>query len=497
MNFEKDAFISYAHMDDVELMEGRKGWVANLHRALAVRVGQLLGEPLQIWRDPKLQGNDLFAESLVEHLRTAAVLISVVSPRYVRSDWTKRELNEFWNAAEQQGGIRFQDKVRIFKVLKTPVPLEMHPPKLQSLLGYEFFKVDPDTGRVRELDEAFGPEAQRDFWFKLDDLAQDICGLLEKIRSNPASVSRSAPALEGQCVFLAETTSDLREQRDSIRRDLQQQGCTVLPAQALPHVESDLKAALREDLTRCRMSIHLVGKNYGLVPEGGTHSMVEIQYQLASERTGEADYCRLVWIPPDLEVAQEKQRAVIEEIRMDPLSGRSDLLETSLEELKTVYHDRLKPAEEPAPPAAEDITHAAEHEIHAQLYLIYDQRDAEEAAPWLDFLFNEGFEVMRPVFEGDEAELREHHEENLRTCDAALILFGRGNECWLRRKVREVQKSPGLGRTKPKPEIVIALVPPKNAEKESFQTREATVIRQMDGFSPDPLRSFISKMKGR
>jgi hypothetical protein len=33
MNFEKDAFISYAHMDDVELMEGRKGWVANPRRA--------------------------------------------------------------------------------------------------------------------------------------------------------------------------------------------------------------------------------------------------------------------------------------------------------------------------------------------------------------------------------------------------------------------------------------------------------------------------------
>jgi hypothetical protein len=494
MNFEKDAFISYAHMDDVELIEGRKGWVSNLHRALVVRVGQLLGEPLQIWRDPKLQGNDLFAEALVEHLRTAALLISVVSPRYVRSEWTKRELTEFWQAAEQQGGIRFHDKARIFKVLKTPVPLEMHPVKLQSLLGYEFFKVDPETGRVRELDEAFGPEAQRDFWFKLDDLAQDICCLLEEMRATSGPQAPVEKKLQGECVFLAETTSDLGEQRDSIRRDLQQQGCTVLPAQALPHVESDLETAVRADLARCRMSIHLIGKNYGLVPEGGTDSMVEVQYQLASERAMDADYCRLVWIPPDLEVAHEKQRQVIDQLRTDPLRGRSDLLETSLEELKTIYHDRLKPA--PDPPA-ENITHAAEHEIHAQIYLIYDQRDAADAAPWLEFLFNEGFEIMRPVFEGDEAELREHHEENLRLCDGALILYGRANECWLRRKIREIQKSPGLGRNKPKPEIAIALAPPKTTDKETFQTREATVIRQMDGFFADPLRSFLSRFKGR
>ena len=53
MNFEGDAFISYAHLDNVELIEGGKGWVTNLHRALEVRVAQLLGKPSHIWRDPK------------------------------------------------------------------------------------------------------------------------------------------------------------------------------------------------------------------------------------------------------------------------------------------------------------------------------------------------------------------------------------------------------------------------------------------------------------
>ena len=101
-NFEGDAFISYAHLDNVELIEGRKGWVANLHRALEVRVGQLLGKPPHIWRDQKLQGNDIFADVLVERLRRVAALVSVVSPRYVKSEWARRELSEFWKAAEVQ-----------------------------------------------------------------------------------------------------------------------------------------------------------------------------------------------------------------------------------------------------------------------------------------------------------------------------------------------------------------------------------------------------------
>src|SRR5262245_50700363 len=226
MGFETDAFISYAHLDNAELVEGRKGWVANLHRALEVRVGQLLGKEPHIWRDPKLSGNDFFAETLVERLNRVAALVPVVSPRYCRSEWTLRELSEFCKAAHQQGGVRYKEKGRIFKVVKTPVPPEMYPPELKSLLGYEFYTVHPETGRVRELDEIFGPEAQREFWIKLDDLAHDICRLLEEVEGGQSS----AAATDGATVFLAETTSDLRGQREAIKRDLQQHGHTVLPA---------------------------------------------------------------------------------------------------------------------------------------------------------------------------------------------------------------------------------------------------------------------------
>src|SRR3954469_17808439 len=115
-SYDTDAFISYAHLDDERLSEDRVGWVANLHRALEVRVGQLLGERPRIWRDPTLTGNEFLAESLIERLRRAASLIAVVSPRWVRAEWTRRELTEFWKAAEEQGGIRIGEKGRIFKV---------------------------------------------------------------------------------------------------------------------------------------------------------------------------------------------------------------------------------------------------------------------------------------------------------------------------------------------------------------------------------------------
>ena len=176
-----------------------------------------------------------------------AALISVVSPRYVRSEWGRRELVEFCKAAESDGGVRVGDKARLFKVLKTPVPLDQQPPELQSFLGYEFFKTEPNTGRVREFSEIFGPEAERDFWIKLDDLAHDVCSLLETLDAEQRSAGATTRATTRKpaesVVYLAVTTGDLNEQREALKRDLEQHGHTVLPDQPLPMALADLQTA--------------------------------------------------------------------------------------------------------------------------------------------------------------------------------------------------------------------------------------------------------------
>jgi hypothetical protein len=508
MHFDGDAFISYAHLDNQELIEGRKGWVANLHRALEIRVGQLLGKQPHIWRDPKLQGNDFFAETLIDRLRRVAVLVAVVSPRYIRSEWTRRELEEFWKAAETQGGIKLTEKARVFKVLKTPVPLDQQQAELRGLLGYEFFRVDAETGRVRELDDVFGAEAQRDFWIKLDDLAHEMCALLERLEGDDAAASASGLG----SVYLAETTSDLREQRDVIRRDLLQQGYTVLPAEPLPHVAEDVAAAVRANLAQCSMSIHLLGKHYSLVPEGGSESLVDIQNELAIERGREGPFSRLLWIPGGIEVSDPRQRGVLERIRTDPrIDEHSDVLETYLEDFRTTVHERLERARTPppAPAAAPAGSHLGERHGGQEgpasiggktsttvptVYLIYDQRDADAAAAWADRLFEQDVEVLHPLFDGDETDIRDYHDENLRTCDGVIIFFGAANEAWVRRKMRELQKAAGYGRTLPPPALAICLLEPRTAEKDRFRTHEGTVLQAWNDGAAS-LAPFVARLR--
>ncbi len=272
-----------------------------------------------------------------------------------------------------------------------------------------------------------------------------------------------------------------------------QQGYTVLPDRTIPHVFDEATAAIVEDLARCRMSIHPIGKNYGLVPEGGTQSVVEMQHELATLRSTQGRFSRLVWLPSGLKIDDDRQRKLIERLRLDPrIREGADFLETFFEDLRTMIQDWLKKDRTP-PPAAAPATSG--QSPTPKLYVVADQRDQALIGPWIDGLFEEHLEMIPPVFDGDEAEIREYHEENLVHCDGVLIFYGAGNELWVRRKLRELQKAPGYGRTKALPTVGICLIGARTPEKERFRTHEAMVAPQWDGFSLDPLRPFIAQLK--
>ncbi len=279
MNFETEVFISYAHLDNQSATKGHE-WVTNFHRELEIRVGQLLGKMPQIWRDSKVRGNDALTDTLLDRIKGTAVLVSVLTPRYLKSEWTRRELGEFCRMAEETGGLKIGDKSRVFKVIKTPVRPELEIPPLPLFVGYEFFKYDPN-GIPQELDD---PD-EHEFRTRVNDIAHDICPLLECLEcESPTQLTDSG---EKKIVYLAETTFDLKAERDAIERDLKQHGHVVLPSLSpLPLVASELASFVREELARCALSIHLIGKTYSMMPEGGKESLLEVQEEARNTESG-------------------------------------------------------------------------------------------------------------------------------------------------------------------------------------------------------------------
>jgi len=490
VTYEHDFLISYAHIDNLALLEGEQGWVSTLHRLLEIRVGQLRGQVPKIWRDPKLQGNDYFADTILDRLPRTAALVSILSPRYVQSEWCNRELKEFWRAAEESGGVRVADKARIFKVVKTPVEHERLPAEVQPMLGYEFFTYDPDSGRPRELAPAAGAGTDRTFLAKLDDLAYDIAQLLELLEKQNG-VPRTEP-VKGT-VFLAETTFELREEREAIKRDLIRNGYAVLPDRPLPLVADELDATVNEHLAHSKLSIHLVGRNYGVVPEGSMQSVAQRQQALAAARGAAAGFPSIIWIAPGSAVEDERQRRFIEHLHTDPgVHEHSELLEIPIEDVKTIIHRKLTP---PPPPPRIKTAYGNIAINLKTVYLLCDRDDLAATEPLADFLFSQGYEVLTPVFEGDETQTRIEHEETLTSSDALLLYYGTGSELWMRRKLREMQKSAGLGREQPWLAKAIYIAGPPSPQKERFRTLEATILHEPPtGFDPAVLDPFVRAM---
>lgn len=500
MKYEDEIFISYAHIDNEPLAEGQRGWVQLLDERLRKRLAQLLGEPAKIWRDPKLQGNDEFSEILVEKVSKVAFLVSIISPRYLKSDWCLRELNEFCRNAALQGGLTVNGKSRVFKVAKTFTPRAGHPTPVQGLLGYEFYEYDEMSGRAREFSPEIDPNRDARYWEKLEDLAWDLKQQIERLRgaSDEPPASRDAgEARAGEssaAIYVAETTYDLSEQRDKIRRELQQRGHQVLPDKELPLRAPAIQEAVREYLKRSRLSVHLVGENYGIIPEmEAERSVVRLQQELAIERGDDAEFSRLIWMPPGLQPKDERQQRFVADLQNSFTSHNgSELLQVRLEDLKTIIQTKLSHKPKPAPVVSDEAS-------AARVYMICDQQDVEAVEPLQNYLFERGCEVTLPLLDGNESEVLQDHKESLLLCDAVLIFQGRASEGWLRMKLRELLKLPGYGRTTPLLGKAVYIGAPELPTKERFKTLEAQVIKDYGAFNPASLESFltrISKAKG-
>ncbi|MBC8245017.1 MAG: toll/interleukin-1 receptor domain-containing protein [Verrucomicrobia bacterium] len=493
-----DIFISYAHVDNESLTEGQKGWISQFHRTLEIRLRQLLGENPRIWRDMKLSGTDIFDETIVSQFENTKLMISVVSPRYVNSEWCARELNEFYNKVESSGGVRVGDKSRIIKVVKTPVDGDSDGGSVHkifnSLLGFEFFDVDPDTGRVREYNEEFGHEAKRNYLERVYDLAHEITTILKQMRGG-ALPEQATAGRTGRVVYLAEVTSELKPERDRIRRELLERGHTVLPDRPLPLEAGAAGQLITDSLAKAHLAIHLIGGRYGVVPEGGETSMIEMQSRLSSRLSEEQGLQRLVWLPSDNQSDSERHSEFIRSIQNSSEGmATTELLTGQIEEVKNLALKRLKPDEQQAGTKSPALGQVQE-DGETRIYLICDQQDEEEIEPLEDYLFDQGYEVKTPQFDGDEDAFVQAHQDNLRFCDGVLIYFGNTSGQWVDMKLMDLLKAPGYGRVKPLTAKAVYVGPPENRRKTRFRTRTAEVIQGGESINPDELKPFLAKMK--
>jgi hypothetical protein len=505
-DFDEDVFISYAHNDDDIYAQESLGWVTRLHQDLEQRVRTYLGCESQFWRDNEVRNNDVFTNKILRRLVKTATFLSVLSPSFLRSEWCAREVDAFVGHAQNTIGVLIDDqKSRIFKVEKMPVPRAALPPVMQGTKTYRFYEPHPvHPNRMRELRPLLGDEYSRRYFEQMDELAKDIAAMLADM-VNWQSSRNTQDEPDRITVYVAETTSELDEKASELRRDFKDRGYRVLPAGDLPYRGNAYKNVVRDCLNQAVLSVHLVGAEYGFVPEGETRSNVWLQYALAMEQGKDPNFFRIIWTSGKVSSPDARQQDFITQLHEDLGGERGvDLLAGSIEDLKTVVHEKLAAIRNPrhrtpqAPPGTQPAAcdaAARTPDEPVRVYVMCDSADRKSLAlsSLRKYLLTKGCE---PIFsnegEGESQDLQ-IHIENLGLCDACLIYYGEGSTKWFEQKLRDLRKYL-RGRQPPVAAKAIYIAPPSTSYKNDLETLEAIVLRGGERFFPDALEPFLQKI---
>jgi hypothetical protein len=264
--FDYDVFVSYAH-DDNTLPDGAKaefGWITALARNLNVGPNSLRK---RIFIDHQLRAGDDFDAGLVQQVQSSAVMVLVLSRRYVESAWCGKEVELFVRARSDDP----DNPQNIFVVelipyeqleagAEIPEPIRNLRQRRLSASFWYWFKSE-GYSRVAGFPTPMEDEdGATHYWQQRAELLQGLDGRLLELKAarqkaetdsppaTPAAASapgQSSPPAQpteltvapaavsakasGPAVLLADTTEDLDERRNQVKIALQAEGIADLP----------------------------------------------------------------------------------------------------------------------------------------------------------------------------------------------------------------------------------------------------------------------------
>lgn len=296
-----------------------------------------------------------------------------------------------------------------------------------------------DTANENFMSKSFYSDgALNVFMPKIFDLAFEIHSKTAKDYSEVQEGSQKK-------VYLAHVSEDQLENRNIIKRELQEYGYQVVPGSELPDTKQEFEAAVKEILNGCILSIHIFGDEYGEMLDDEAISKIEFENIIAAmyfEDIGsEKKFSRIIWMPQDMNLIDEKQRARLEQLKINPilLSG-AEVFQTPLEYLKSFIRIKLDELSE------DKTSDVADDSLKESVYIISEKEDIDNNSELITKIEELGFEAILPDFSSTDLNPFRVHKEKLVKSDNVLILSLNDNIFWLQSKIKDIVKAPGFGR---------------------------------------------------
>ena len=477
-------FLSYAH-DDNRVPDGLKGsgWVSFFDNSLRIELDERGMIDVKIWRDKRdFNTMDLVVNTLDAGVTSSDVFLPVVSPLYVKKQYTMFELDGF---VKHKSGSGSDARRNILMVLKRPVPEEQYPQAIRGIGYIPFFEIDREKGQDEPYFKGYASTAPSDkYWDAIREVAKNLQQFFAEMADRAAAQQRqqAATATRGATVYLAHPSNDLSDACWSFRKELEAQGCEVVPREPWPDNPAAAEQHLRDALARAQLSIHLLGATPGS-DSSGLSNLARLQLDLAAQRgAADAAFRRLIWLPDRLSGADAAQTALIASLeRGEGLRAQDELVRAGAEGFKDVVRDELT-----------RLAGAAARP--SRVYLICDAVDEAEALPLRPRLVEAGFEVELPEFGPGGTVPADEHQRCLAGCETVLLFWGQINEARIRARLEEIDGAiVALRQGARYAARGLYLAPPPSARKANFASNYIDVILR----DPGEFKELRAKARAR
>jgi len=441
-----------------ELAETINSYISNLTKI----IGRILSSKPRIL----VKGKDFHKGNYSQFFELSSSFVFFVHPLFEKNPDYERELNDLCEFLHIDLLSPSKTPPGIFKVLLEPPKENLKPDCVEELLSYIFYEKSIINRKLQSLN--FGSKKNNlTIYGKLLDLAYDISlSLTEDQIKKPRK-----PEHQGY-IYLGLTNTDQLESRDDIRRELQQIGYKVLPLKSMPSNEEEFKKVLNNYLEMSDSVIQLMSTQYGDIPKGFKYSISDLQNRIikdfkSKDAAHQPKY--YIWMPTSKIINDQRQSLYLKRIKHDEAGNHTEIIETSLESFKTIVVNRLK--------AAKELKKVDYGNIF-QVYLISEESFSKEVDKLYTTLSSSGLKVLTLDF-SEQVGIYARHLQKLRDCDSVIVFQQENNQFWLDSKIRDLIKSPGIGRLKPfKKVVIVAKSQPSQSLLDMINTRTEVILNK-------------------
>lgn len=273
-------------------------------------------------------------------------------------------------------------------------------------------------------------------WSKILDLVNDIKDTFD-FQDFHKEISKD------NLVYLGNCSTDQLPNRDDIKRELRQQGYTVLPLTDFPANRHITEEIISKSIAPCTYIIQVLGEQFGTNILNEKISVTEIEENIINKHISQnPDITRLIWIPNGLNVSEQKQQLHISRIRRLEASESTLIVESKLDEFKNILSQKLVNSK---------LNKIEPNNAPGTYVISMKKEDDIQLKEWMsDSKIN-----ITYLLDLDRATLYKEHLKLLAVVNKVVINYSGNKLSWLESIVKDVIKARGLGSLDPNLSLAI------------------------------------------